>query len=163
MEFYPRTAGSPFLSELSEAPSHAAGEGAATGGLRAELANASAGMQRNVLFERIVECLSRVLRVPEDRIDVNAPFKDYGMDSLMSLEVRNRLEASTGLRLSAAILFTHSTATALCDYLLEEMGFVDHELEVSIDRVPNEDERMSEEAAAALLEGRLEDLEDYLR
>ena len=75
--------------------------------------------------------------------------------------IRNRLEASLGLRLSAAILFTHPTTTALLDHLLEEMGLVANELDQSIDRLPEGD--MSEEDAAAMLDEKLQGLEDYLR
>jgi hypothetical protein len=44
------------------------------------------------------------------------------MDSLMSLELRNRIEASLGLRLSATVLFKYSNIAALAPVLLTDLG-----------------------------------------
>jgi acyl transferase domain-containing protein/acyl carrier protein len=167
MEFYPRTADSPFLAELHVAEERAAAAGpaeGATGRLRDALEHLSPAEARLGLERHVLECLSRVLRVPADRVDVGAPFKDYGMDSLMSLEIRNRLEASLGLRLSAAILFTHPTTTALVEHLLADMQLGGEALDQSMDRLPDEGHPdLTEEVAAAMLDERLQDLEDYLR
>jgi acyl carrier protein len=163
MEFYPRTADSPFLSELSEVEERAAPGGAASGAgfLREELAQRSPGEARAGLLQHVLDCLSRVLRVPADRLDVDGPFRDYGMDSLMSLEIRNRLEAALGLRLSAAILFTHPTATGLVEYLAGELGLGQDDEGPPSDRTPEAGD-LTEEEAAALLDERLQDLEGYL-
>ncbi|WP_116438920.1 type I polyketide synthase, partial [Pseudofrankia asymbiotica] len=63
---------------------------------------------------RLAEVLGHV---GGDRLDLNASFRDLGLDSLMSVELRDALSAATGLRLPSGLLFDHPTPARLTAYL----------------------------------------------
>ncbi|MGK5440466.1 type I polyketide synthase, partial [Micromonospora sp. URMC 105] len=51
-------------------------------------------------------------------IEAERSFQDLGFDSMTALELRNRLNAVTGVRLSTTVIFDHPTLAALTDHLL---------------------------------------------
>ncbi|TDT42693.1 phthiocerol/phenolphthiocerol synthesis type-I polyketide synthase C [Streptomyces sp. BK208] len=87
-----------------------------------ELLTRAAEAERPRLVEgRIRELAGRVLRMDPDGIGHEAPFKSLGLDSLMSLELRNRLEGAFGLRLSPTLLWAYGTPKALAAALTEQL------------------------------------------
>jgi NADPH:quinone reductase-like Zn-dependent oxidoreductase/acyl carrier protein len=86
--------------------------------LRAVPAPARLGMLREHLTARV----ARILRLEPARIDAEAPLKSLGLDSLMTLELRNRLEHDCGLHLSATLVWNYPTIAALAGHIAELLG-----------------------------------------
>ncbi|MER6531983.1 type I polyketide synthase, partial [Streptomyces sp. NPDC001508] len=86
--------------------------------LRGALAAAPSGERRHLLVTAVSDAAASVLgHRGQDRVTVDRPFQDLGFDSLMALELRNRLTAVTGLALPPTLVFDHPTPGALADML----------------------------------------------
>jgi len=84
----------------------------------------AAGEKRNeVMKGYLCNEIAKVLRSSPARINHNQPFKTMGLDSLMTLELRNRLERTFGIKLSPTMLFNYPTVVGLAPRLLEKMSF----------------------------------------
>ncbi|MCC6750544.1 MAG: type I polyketide synthase [Deltaproteobacteria bacterium] len=65
--------------------------------------------------------LAHVLQVPLERVEAETPLRQLGMDSLMTVDLRNRIEASLGLVLPATLVWKYPTLSALTEHLLERL------------------------------------------
>ena len=69
------------------------------------------------LFELVCVTTKAVLRLEDDEFDAAKPFQGMGVDSLLAVELRNRLATATGRRLPATIVFDQPTPAMLAKFL----------------------------------------------
>jgi NADPH:quinone reductase-like Zn-dependent oxidoreductase/acyl carrier protein len=146
VEFYPRARSSPWLAELVPAGSGAESGGARDVALLETLRTATRQEAREALERFVREQLARVLRLDSARIDPEAPLQSFGLDSLMGLELRNRLESGLGLSLPVSLIWKHPTLAALCEHLLGEV--MDRTLAVTLARAGEGAGPVADEPAA---------------
>ncbi|MFD9221105.1 SDR family NAD(P)-dependent oxidoreductase [Streptomyces sp. NPDC060064] len=74
--------------------------------------------QAEVLLELVQLNVAKVLGFTGNRqVEPGRGFLDLGVDSLTALELRNRLNGATGLRLPATLIFDYPSAGAVAKYL----------------------------------------------
>ncbi|MEV0027386.1 type I polyketide synthase, partial [Streptomyces atroolivaceus] len=106
---------SPVLRSLVRVPQRRPGES----GLRRRLGRMSEEEGRRLLLDLVRTQLAAVIgRGTEEGIDPDQPFKSFGVDSLLAVQLRNRLNSVTGLRLPATLVFDHPTPAAVVDFTL---------------------------------------------
>jgi acyl transferase domain-containing protein/acyl carrier protein len=102
------------VSAGSVTASTAAVDGAA---FRERLASASAGERRQLMEPVVREAVGRVLKLAPARLDPRKALGSMGLNSLMAMELRNRLETALGRPLSATLAWNYPTVEALVTFL----------------------------------------------
>lgn len=86
------------------------------------LARATGDERHRLVHAKVTEIAAQVLRMPPAGLDGATPLKTLGLDSLMSLEMRNKLEFIFRLELSATVLWTYGTTQALSGAIGERLA-----------------------------------------
>lgn len=121
-EFHLAAARSPFLSELGRCAEGAVAAAASEWTSLRERLRALPQCDRHAALATLVTAeVARVLRCAPTQLSPHTPLRQGGLDSLMAMELRNRLEARLGLPLSVTLIFRHPTITDLTTYLLHEL------------------------------------------
>ncbi|MER6154414.1 SDR family NAD(P)-dependent oxidoreductase [Streptomyces sp. NPDC001868] len=95
-----------------------AGPATAVSGLRERLLPLSEADRTAALVELVRAEAATAAGLPSaDTVPSGKPFQSLGFDSLMAVDLRNRLSALTGLRLPATLVFDHPTPKDLAELL----------------------------------------------
>jgi polyketide synthase 12/myxalamid-type polyketide synthase MxaF len=86
------------------------------------LASLSPADRHAKLVESLRADAAIVLGSDENAIAKDRPFRELGFDSLMSLELRKRIAARLGRKISATVTFDYPTLDALSTYLVALLG-----------------------------------------
>ncbi|KFE69303.1 type I polyketide synthase [Hyalangium minutum] len=107
------------LPRFSEVVAALGSTGGASAGAGTLLSGVAPEERKARLLDFVHEQVSLVLRMDREKISVEAPLRGFGIDSLMGLELRNRLEKALGFRLPATVMWSSPTIAALVEKLLE--------------------------------------------
>jgi myxalamid-type polyketide synthase MxaB len=119
--------------------------------------------RRELLIDHIRSEVGSVIGLPpEQRVPDKQPLRDVGLDSLMAVELRNRLRMGLGIEqsLPATLVFDYPSVAALTDYLaMEVYGWTDATAEPEPEREEPSAldlvEQMSDEEVEQLLQKRM--------
>ena len=65
--------------------------------------------------------LARELGLPEAELDVDRPFAELGLNSVMAMSIRREAEQLVGIELSATMLWNHPTIASLTAFLAKKL------------------------------------------
>ncbi|NES77484.1 MULTISPECIES: type I polyketide synthase [unclassified Okeania] len=129
-----------------------------------KLKDVPAKKQKAILITAIQEEVAATLatnKVPQPQTG----FFEMGMDSLMALEFRNRLQNITGHSFPSTLTFEYPNIEAITDYLLQEVlcleSYIDSSQDTTIDQKNNWEEeakQLSEAELSALIDQELKSL-----
>ncbi|MFF7730853.1 acyltransferase domain-containing protein [Streptomyces sp. NPDC008001] len=119
LEPYPAVAASPYLSPLLPAAASTSQADDPTGRdarLQA-LLQAPSGRRHQLLQDFLADQAAALLGCSPHRVEAQIPLPALGMDSLITVRLRNRLQQSLSIPLPRTVLHSGATITALADYL----------------------------------------------
>ncbi|WUV15625.1 acyltransferase domain-containing protein [Streptomyces sp. NBC_01485] len=115
-------------AHLGAVPAFApAGAGQQSGGdaegtdLARRLAGLPEDERRQLVLDLVVDQATAVLGLPAP-VAADRTFNDLGYASMTAVELRNRLRAATGSRLSASVVFDYPTPRSLAGHLLDRLS-----------------------------------------
>ena len=115
----------PILSVLVEEVTHNSGPGRAqrsNDGLTGQKLVAASAAERQPLIEAfLVEQIAHVLRCSPAKVDVQQPLTQLGVDSLMAVELKNRVESDLGLIVPVTALLEGPSLAQLSARLVTEL------------------------------------------
>jgi acyl carrier protein len=113
MRPHPQNESAEFASRKSKGPNSK---------ISLQLKSASSAGRRDVLSAHLRSHVSTILGYDSSReIELEQGLFDMGMDSLMAMELRGRLEGSLEVPLPSTLTFNYPTIKALVDYLLSDV------------------------------------------
>jgi acyl transferase domain-containing protein/NADPH:quinone reductase-like Zn-dependent oxidoreductase/acyl carrier protein len=112
-----------FLAELEREVPDAAPTLTASGKtqLVERLTNAPVQQRRKLLADYLRDAVAEVTRVDASEIREDAGFFDLGMDSLMAVELRRRIEQGVGKEIPATLAMDYPRLSDVVDYLLGDV------------------------------------------
>jgi acyl carrier protein len=94
-----------------------------SGALRGRLTGLTSAQQERMVLELVKSEAAIVLGYPgQDAVEPERGFLELGFDSLTAVELRNRLNTATGLKLPATLLFDYPSPVALATYLMADLA-----------------------------------------
>jgi acyl transferase domain-containing protein/SAM-dependent methyltransferase/acyl carrier protein len=100
----------------------------ATDAGRAGSVTHSSEMVRRFAEQKIVECLSRTLKIGGSDIDSHMAFSDYGLDSILGVGFVDQVNKALSITLNTAIIFDFPSVERLTDHVLDSRADQVHSL-----------------------------------
>ena len=119
-QFYPTSVKSPLFARL--VAEQAAAAPPAENTFRTALLAASGARQERMVVDYLRAQVALVVQLAPQQINEHTPFNALGFDSLMAMDLRNRIEESCQLTLSVTLIWTYPTIMSLAAYLCSKVN-----------------------------------------
>ncbi len=172
-EFFRQTPTAEKMPLLSEFVSSQPSLGQKKSSFIGELEAQAIPERMDLLTKHIRSMLAQTLGIKDgQKIGMREPFFDIGLDSLMAVELKNRMESSLNVSLSSTVLFDYPVLEKLLSHLADDVipidfsienGQTEKDVELETDDSSTEDDssrfqEMSEDDVVDLLAKKLESL-----
>ncbi len=113
----PMLKSAPRLANLAQA------DGAASGGgrFRSDVLNTPEALRLGVVTKYLAQQIGKVLHVEPAKLDAERPLSEFGLDSLTSFELKNRIEGELAISLPVNRFLQRPTLTGLAGAILETL------------------------------------------
>jgi acyl carrier protein len=98
------------------------------------------------VLEQVAAVFAQVLQMPPERLDPDLTFENYGVDSLVALELTRGLEAAYG-PLPSTLLFERITIRRLAEYFRAKASPRPEERERKVESAPPRDTELRDAAS----------------
>lgn len=78
-------------------------------------------LAENKVEEKLKDIISKTTKIHPDKITSSSTFKSLGVDSLMSIQLKNQLEKTFELSLSVTAFWNHSSIKAYTRFLMDKL------------------------------------------
>ncbi|KAB2346959.1 type I polyketide synthase [Actinomadura rudentiformis] len=93
------------------------------------LAGLDAEQARERLVDEVAAQVSAEIKLPAADLDIRRPLPELGLDSVMTVGIRRRLEKRLRIDIPTTLLWTHPTVTEVAAYLAEQLAEAEKELQ----------------------------------
>ncbi|WP_257141422.1 acyl carrier protein, partial [Bacillus wiedmannii] len=115
----------------------------------------------------ILEIFSVILHIDEKEFDLETAYTDFGIDSILAIEVINRINKKLDINLRSTDLFNHANIKKLTDYIVNEFGEkIKHQYDPKLndlDSVITRKQSEDEEKSINILKDTADNQRDFLR
>jgi acyl carrier protein len=144
----------PLLAALVERPREGASSPKAESSLKQHVEQLAVALRRTEVRNFVRQRVAAVSGKSIEDIPYERPLMELGLDSLMTVELRNKLSAALGgVRLSSTLVFRYPTVAAIADYIGTDVLAV--ELDAKAQSAADEIEASDDEALFRLIDDKL--------
>jgi NADPH:quinone reductase-like Zn-dependent oxidoreductase/NAD(P)-dependent dehydrogenase (short-subunit alcohol dehydrogenase family)/acyl carrier protein len=121
--YYPAAAKNPLYALLRTSTGNATSEESTAEQSFTELLNTIADPEQRLLSleDKLREKVGLVVKLSPDQISNKTPFKSLGIDSLMSIQLKNQLEKTFNTAISVTSFWTHSNIRDYARFLMDKL------------------------------------------
>jgi acyl carrier protein len=120
-EFYPAGTEPPLLADLANEEAAGRSDAAPSGEKRAAILDAAPAERAQLIQSYVIEQVARVLGLSPSHLDIQQPLTNLGLDSLMAVELKNRISADLGVNVPMVKFLQGFSVAQAAMQLLEQL------------------------------------------